>query len=68
MNLTKKQKIDLILFYSNKQNKQFMLKESNLPTDESILDDFVEVLVTNDIYSQWIKNNRSKSLKMIDRI
>lgn len=68
MNLTKKQKIDLILFYSNKQNKQFMLKESNLPTDESILDDFVEVLITNDTYSQWIKESRSNRLKMIDRI
>ena len=68
MNLTKKQKIDLILFYCNKQNKQFMMKESNLPTDESILDDFVEVLITNDIYSRWIKNNRSNKLKMIDNI
>lgn len=65
MNLTKNQKIDLILFYCNEQNKQFMLSETHLPTDESILDDFVEVLVTNDIYSRWIKNNRSNRLRMI---
>ena len=65
MNLTKKQKIDLILFYCNEQNKQFMLSDTHLPTDESILDDFVGVLITNDIYSQWIKNNRSKRLKNI---
>ena len=68
MNLTKQQKIDLILFYCNEQNKQFMLNETHLPTDESILDDFVEVLITNDIYSQWVKNNRSKRLKIIDGI
>lgn len=68
MNLTKQQKIDLILFYCNEQNKQFMLSETHLPTDESILDDFVEVLITNDIYSQWVKYNRSKRLKMIDGI
>ena len=68
MNLTKQQKIDLILFYCNEQNKQFMLSETHLPTDESILDDFVEVLITNDIYSQWVKYNRSNKLKMIDGI
>ena len=66
MNLTKKQKIDLILFYSNKQNKHFMMKESHLPTDESVLDDFVKVLITNDTYSQWIKESRSNRLKMIN--
>lgn len=66
MNLTKKQKIDLILFYCNEQNKQFMLVESHLPTDELILDDFVEVLITNDIYSRWIKESRSNRLKMIN--
>lgn len=65
MNLTKNQKIDLILFYCNNKNKQFMMKESHLPTDESILDDFVEVLITNDIYSQWIKESRSNRLRMI---
>ena len=68
MNLTKNQKIDLILFYCNESNKQIDLKDYNLPTDESILDDFVEVLITNDIYSRWIKNNRSNKLKMIDGI
>lgn len=68
MKLTKNQKIDLILFYCNKQNKQFMMKESNLPTDESILDEFVEVLITNDIYSQWIKESRSNRLKMINEL
>ena len=68
MNLTKKQKIDLILFYCNEQNRKFMLSEVHLPTDESILDDFVEVLITNGIYSRWIKNNRSNKLKMIDNI
>ena len=68
MNLTKQQKIDLILFYCNETNKQIDLKDYNLPTDESILDDFVEVLITNDIYSRWIKNNRSNKLKMIDGI
>ena len=68
MSLTKNQKIDLILCYCNEKNKQFMLSETHLPTDESILDDFVEVLITNDIYSQWIKNNRSKRLKIIDGI
>ena len=65
MNLSKQQKIDLILFYCNETNKQIELKGYNLPTDESILDDFVEVLITNDIYSQWIKNNRSNRLRMI---
>ena len=65
MKLTKQQKIDLILFYCNEQNKQFMLSETHLPTDESILDDFVEVLITNDIYSRWTKNNRSNKLKNI---
>ena len=68
MNLTKQQKIDLILFYCNETNKQVELKDYNLPTDELILDDFVEVLITNDIYSRWIKNNRSNKLKMIDDI
>lgn len=68
MTLTKQQKIDLILFYCNEQNKQFMLSESHLPTDKSILDDFVEVLITNDIYSKWIKESRSNKLKMIDNI
>ena len=68
MNLSKQQKIDLILFYCNETNKQIELKDHHLPTDESILDDFVEVLITNDIYSKWIKNNRSKRLKMIDGI
>ena len=68
MKLTKNQKIDLILFYCNETNKQIDLKDYNLPTDESILDDFVEVLITNDIYSRWIKNNRSNKLKMIDGI
>ena len=68
MNLTKQQKIDLILFYCNETNKQIDLKDYNLPTDESILDDFVEVLITNDIYSRWIKNNRFNKLKMIDGI
>ena len=68
MNLTKQQKIDLILFFCKETNKQIDIKCYNLPTDESILDDFVEVLITNDIYSRWIKNNRSKRLKMIDGI
>ena len=68
MKLTKQQKIDLILFYCNETNKQIELKDYNLPTDESILDDFVEVLITNDIYSQWVKYNRSTRLKIIDGI
>ena len=65
MKLIKQQKINLILFYCNETNKQIELKDYNLPTDESILDDFVEVLITNDIYSRWVKNNRSNKLKNI---
>ena len=68
MTLTKQQKIDLILFYCNEQNKQFMLSESHLPTDEIVLDDFVEVLITNDIYSRWIKESRSNRLKIINEL
>ena len=45
-----------------------MLSESHLPTDEIVLDDFVEVLITNDIYSRWIKESRSNRLKMINEL
>ena len=67
-NLTHEEKVDLILYYCNKYNKQLMLSEYDLPTDETILDEIIEVIVENDTYYKWIKDNRSNRLKMINNI